>query len=249
MPSLFLFRTLVGALLLSCLSFSVSTLAQLQVAASTWPPYVDENAERRGAATVIVEEALKRAGYDLNMVVDIWPRSLEGTRSGVYDVIAAAWYSDERNKELAFSKPFLKNNLKFVVVKNRGLKYDQLEDLNGKMIGTIIDYAYGEPFDSASLAIRAPANHTIQNLRRLTLGQIDMVLADEQEALYLIRTLLPDQANNLEILPRAISTNGLHIAVSREHPQHQEILKAFNAEIETMNADGSLKKILQDYGM
>ncbi|WP_426417658.1 substrate-binding periplasmic protein [Aestuariirhabdus sp. LZHN29] len=242
------FRSVTSALVLCCLAFSVQA-APLQVAASTWPPYVDENADRRGVAVVIVEQALRRAGFDINMVVDIWPRSLEGTRSGVYDVIAAAWYSDERNKELAFSKPFLDNHLKFVVLKTRGLKYQSLEDLNGKMIGTIRDYAYGEPFDSAELAIRVPANHAIQNLRRLVLGQVDMVLADEQEALYTIRTLLPDQESNLEVLPKAVSTNGLHIAVSRANPRHREILDGFDVQIEAMRQDGSMQKILDDYAM
>ncbi|RRJ85055.1 substrate-binding periplasmic protein [Aestuariirhabdus litorea] len=238
--------SLISLLMFGCLSLNLQA-APLQVAASTWPPYVDESAARRGAAVVIVEQALKRAGFDVNMVVDIWPRSLEGTRSGVYDVIAAAWYSEARNKELAFSRPFLKNHLKFVVLKGRGLKYESTQDLEGKMIGTIRDYAYGEPFDSARLAIRVPANHVIQNLRRLVLGQIDMVLADEQEIRYTIRTFMADQTSSLELLPTSISSNGLHIAVSRATPGYEHILQRFDDAIDSMREDGSLQRIIDEY--
>ncbi len=238
-------RWIVAGLLSILLSASV--VADLRVAASFWPPYVDEKAERRGVAVAIVDLALTRAGYKLSMVVDIWPRSLEGARSGVYDVIAAAWYSEERNKELAFSEPFMENRLIFVKLKSRDLTFDELSDLDGKMIGTIKDYAYGEPFNSVSMAIRAPTNHAVQNLQRLVKGQIDLVLADEYEAIYNINNYLPDQADKLELLPRTISTNGLHIAISRANPDHENIISDFDAEIVKMKADGSLQAILDDY--
>lgn len=229
------------------LMLSTSVFAELRVAASAWPPYVDEKAERKGVAVAIVEQALTRAGYELSMVVDIWPRSLEGTRSGVYDVIAAAWYSDERNKELAFSQPFMENHLKFVKLKSSDITFDTMDDLNGKMIGTVRDYAYGEPFESAALVIRAPTNHALQNLNRLAKGQIDLVLADEYEAVYNIKNFLPGQENDFEVLPKIISTNSLHIAISRAHPDYEKILRDFDAEIVKMKGDGSLQAILDDY--
>ena len=58
---------------------------------------------------------------------------------------------------------------------------------------------------------------------------------------------MSNEARNLEFVRPPLSVNGLHIAVSKQHPQHQKIAADFDKAIEAMKADGTYAKILESH--
>lgn len=218
---------------------------QLKVATSEWPPYSGKDLPKQGLAVDIVDTALRRAGYEPMIKIESWPRTLQGVNVGVYDVIAAAWYTDERAEAFTFSKPYLYNQIKFITLKNSSFTFNSLEDLNGRVIGVVQNYAYGGDFYRAPGVVRIAANHVIQNLLRLSQGQIDATLGDVRALRFEINSYMRTNKDNFAILPKPLAVKGLHIAVSKQHPKHKEIAAAFDKAIEQMNAKGEIADIVK----
>lgn len=242
---------IIVAILIIFLTFSSASLTsanELKVTASTWPPYVGQQLPENGLVVNLVNVALTRAGYTTTLTFDTWPRALEGTKIGIYDVIAGAWYSDERSKYLAFSQPFIINEVKFIKRKGRPIVYDTLADLRGLLIGIVRDYAYGAEFDNATYLIKVPQNHVIQNLNNLFSGRIDLTIADERVARYELRQYMGGDMSELAFLPKPLSAKGLHIAVSKRRSDHAKIISDFDSAITAMKKDGTYVEIMKNHG-
>ncbi len=221
----------------------------LTVVAKIEPPYFSRKMPQEGLSAAIVYVALKRAGYTATFSFESWPRAYEGAQLGVYDVVGSIWYTEERNKEFAFSDAYLFHEIKFIKRKvDKEISYRKLDDLDGMLVGTLKNYAYGEEFLSSKKIIRLPENHLLQNLLKLSQGQIDLTLADARKIRYEINEYMRGSAKDLEILPEPLIRRGTHIAVSRSNPKHKQIIERFNKAIKTMKQDGSYEKILADFG-
>lgn len=219
----------------------------LRVVASPWPPYSDQGLPKKGLSMELVRAALIRAGYKPEIYLESWPRTLEGAEIGVYDVIAAAWYSKEREAKFDFSEPYLNNRVRLLKHDESGFKFDSLDDLAGLRVGVVRDFAYGEKFDNATNFTKVYQNHVIQNLLKLVNRQVDLVIGDELTIRHQIREYMPQEEAHLEFLPKAILVKGLHIAVSRKRADHAEIVAGFNEAIKIMKADGSYQLILDKH--
>lgn len=238
-------QRLAGLLLLAALVPTISQATDLNVVHSgKWPPYSDSSLPGQGLAVEIVTAALKRAGYTPYLRIDSLDRILEGGALGVYDVFATPWYSDSRNAYLDYSKPYLESQIRFVKRKNSDLDFQSLADLNGVMVGTVPDYAYGDSFSKAPGIVRVPERNLIQNLLKLTQGRIDLTLDDERVLHYEINRYMPNSMDNLVFLAKPLAVRGIHIGVSRENPEHAKIVAAFDKAIADMKQDGSFDAIL-----
>ena len=221
--------------------------ADLKLAASSWPPYTGEDLPGNGLAITIVRQAFDRAGYNTSVTIESWPRTLEGVKLGIFDVIAAAWYTKERARKYTFSEPYLSNSMRLIKRKDTQLQVASLTDLSGLRVGVVRDYAYGEEFDRARHFMKIPQNHVIQNLLMLVNGKIDLTVGDELALRHEIKEFMPSQMVNLEFMAHAIAFKDLHIAVSKQNPNHEQIVKDFNKAFAKMKADGTLEKIRLDY--
>jgi len=218
---------------------------ELQMTASTWPPYVSDQLYKKGIAIVLTEEALKRAGHDVSTTIEPWPAALEMTIAGRYDVITSLWHTEDRAEQLSFSEPLMKNYIVFIKRDDSGIVYNQRSDLDGLRIGVVADYAYSEtPYDTAGIDI-SEAGSAQDNIKRLLAGELDLVLADGRVAAYEIDELIAGKA--LSIIRKPLVTRGLRVAVSKQHPDHAEIVAGINAGITQMQADGSYNAILATF--
>ena len=212
-----------------------------------WPPYADAGLPGQGLGVEIVTTALKRAGYTTYMRIDSLDRILEGGSLGVYDVFATPWYSDARNQYLMFSEPYLESYIRFIKKKDKDFTYESFGDLKGMMIGIVQDYAYDEEFNDSRDLIKISERNLIQNLLKLTQGRIDTTLDDELVLQYEINQYMPNSMKELEFLPKPLAVRGIHIGVSRENPDHEKIVAAFNKAIKEMKKDGSYDTIVSKH--
>ncbi|WP_139556081.1 substrate-binding periplasmic protein [Methylotetracoccus oryzae] len=220
----------------------------LRMAISDWPPYVETTAPSQGLAIEIVRTALDRIGYDMALADEPWSRTLEGASIGVYDALAAAWYNAQRAGNFLFSQPYLINEIKFIKRRGDPFQFRSIDDLRGRVVGIVKDYAYDDRFDQARGLTRFVNNHVLENLLLMLQGQVDVTLDDERVLRYEIDQYMSNSRDAFEILPEPFSRRGLCFAMNRQHPKAREIIKAFDAEIREMQADGTFRQILGKYG-
>ena len=219
----------------------------LRVALEHWPPYIDKEHPEYGMATELVTTALKRTGYDTTISFEDWVSALEGTRIGVYDVIVAGWYSEKREELFEFSKPYFYNEIKFLKVRGKPFQYNSLSDLQGLYIGTVENYAYSPEFDNNMQLIIIPGRTLVNNLSLLQQGEIDLTLDDKLVIRHQIMKFMPSSAKQFQFLEKPLDVRGLHLMVSRKHPDHKQIIAAFDQAIVDMKNDGSFDAIVKKY--
>jgi len=226
----------------------LSQTVAVTVAAKEELPYFGRNLPGQGLSAEIVKTALERAGYSPSFVFKTWSNTYEGAQIGVYDIVGSIWYTEERAKEFAFSKPYLFHEIKFIKRKaDQAITFDTLDDLDGLIIGTVKGYAYRDDFLRSKKFIRMQRNHLLQNLNALALGEIDLTLGDARKIRYLLNEYMKESMEKLEMLPKPLIRRGTHIAVTRSNPKHEEIISGFNKALQAMKADGSYDRIIEKH--
>ncbi|MGR9071825.1 MAG: substrate-binding periplasmic protein [Gammaproteobacteria bacterium] len=219
----------------------------LNIVANQWPPYVDQSLSGKGMAMEIVAAALERKGYRPTVRIEDWPRALEGLEIGIFDAAGAIWKTAEREKLLVFSRPYWINRIKFVKARKLKLEYGGLDDLSGYLIGVTKDYAYDEAFLNAGNLIKIPQNHFVQNLLKLSQGEIDLTLDDEWTIRFELNRYMKESRDDFELLEKPLTIRGLHLAVSKQRPDARKIIADFDQAIIEMKADGSFDDIVEKY--
>lgn len=89
-----------------------------------------------------------------------------------------------------------------------------------------------------------------QNLLKLQLGRVDMVLEDKRIVDYNIEHG-PKELSGLVALncpATPLLTLPLHFGMNRDYPNADLIMAAFNVQLKEMNKDGTLDAILKKLG-
>jgi polar amino acid transport system substrate-binding protein len=80
-------------------------------------------------------------------------------------------------------------------------------------------------------------------------GRVQLAVEDQYVATYLLSQEAPAVRDQIELLDPPLAENSLHILVSLKRPDHDAIVKAFDRAIAAMRLDGSLARLLGDYGL
>lgn len=237
--------SLITIIFLLCFS---SLTSALSIVAKEESPYIGSELPAQGLSIEIIKTALERTGYKTNVTFETWPRTYEGALIGIYDVIGSIWQTEKRKKDFIFSDAYLFHEIKFIKRKaDVNISFNNLNDLQGLIVGTLKSYAYREDFINSKNIIKLPQNHLIQNLLFLTQNRIDMTLGDIRKVRFEINKYMKSSMKKLEFLPKALVTKGVHIAVSKSNPRHAEIITNFNKALESMKSDGTYDAILKKH--
>jgi polar amino acid transport system substrate-binding protein len=235
-------RTVFSCIILLLFAPVVSALS---IVAKEEAPYFGKDLPNQGLSYTILKTVFERAGYKTTITYETWPRAYEGALIGIYDIVGSIWYTDARAQEFIFSEPYLLHNIKFIKRKSsQQIKFNNLDDLQGLIIGTIKGYAYKQDFMQSNMIFRLQQNYLLQNLLLLTQDKIDLTLGDERKILFELNHYMKSSIKNLEFLPKPLISQGAHIAVSKSNPKHKEIIESFNKALAAMQADGSYNKII-----
>lgn len=228
---------------------SAVALAQqpLRLMANTSPPYADAKLPERGLALELVEHVFVATDVKPEIVIESWSRALEGARIGVYDGLAAAWYSDERAQDLLFSEPYLSSRLIMLQRRDDPRRFNSLDDLAGQRLGVRAEYAYGVEFASIEGIRLVEENHLIQNLLNLLNGRVDLVVGDERTINQQLHEYLRDKISLFTVSEVTLPPVARHVAVSRSLANHQQVIGAFNKALAAARADGSHKAIVDKW--
>jgi polar amino acid transport system substrate-binding protein len=207
--------------------------------------------KRGGYLAEITGAAFKRAGYKTEFSFVPWARALQGTIIGHYDVLLAAYYTEERAKKLMYSDAIGDVEVYFWKKRERVIPYERLEDMKPFVIGFIRSSSVSEEFDKAMasyLTIQYASKPEL-NVQRLLNGRIDVFVEKKQQVDFILRTKFAENADNIVTLGPPLKTGKFFNAFSRVKPRHQKILDDFNSALKAMRADGTEKAILAKYGL
>ena len=215
--------------------------------ANTSPPYSDKKLPEQGLALEIVKHVFSGTQYKPEITIDNWSRAVEGASLGVYDGLAAAWYSDARNDDLLFSEPYLSSRLIILKLRSNPRQYSSLRDLAGGALGVRVDYAYGIDFAAVPDLTLVEENHLIQNLLKLLNGSVDFVIGDRRTIVMQLNEYLSDKMTKFEVLDIPLPEVQRHVAISRERPGYEKVISEFNRSLAAALKDGSLQTIIEQW--
>jgi hypothetical protein len=123
-----------------------------------------------------------------------------------------------------------------------GLEIGRIEDLTDLRIVTEENFAYGEQIENALASMKVTSVRGFENaLSAVQNDEADVALIDELAARDYVSQV---GSGDLSIGQTALAYRELYFAVSRKHPQHGEIIAAFNKAFLSMLQDGSINSIL-----
>lgn len=234
-------------ILVALIFFSVSGYSQqteLKLASDIWPPFTNIETKKT-FATDLVTEALKRIDRKTKIKIVEFGDLLDGIKSKDYDGSAALWMTDERKEFLLFSEPYLHNQLILVGRKGSDITLASYEELTGKRIGIVENYAYGSDMGNVKDVDFIDGKSDQQNLERLLSDQIDYMLVDALLIQYLLKYQVNDVTEFLEIGTRPLVVKPLYFVLGKHVVDADQIISSFNEEIYKMIADGAYNEILE----
>jgi len=216
----------------------------LKLGSDEWPPFTGSPGKER-AAIALIHTALDRAGFQATTSIHEWKHVEAAIRRGDLDGSAAIWRTEEREKELVFSAPYLENRLVLIGRKGSEVTATRIADLAGKRVAAVGQYAYGDEIEKAEGVFFVNTHNDQDSLNKLLAGDVEYMLADELVVRHLL-THQPDEvAANLEIGFTHLARRTLHFAIRRDVPNAEKIVQAVDTEILKMQGDGTYTEILQ----
>ncbi|KZY31157.1 MULTISPECIES: ABC transporter substrate-binding protein [unclassified Oleiphilus] len=191
-----LFSTNLALLGLLTATLAYSSEKQVSLSYVDYPPYYGKTLENGGPISEIISAAFKLKNYKVTKEQLPWSRALEWTKEGKFDGIYTAWYRKDREKDFAYSAELPANKVVLFKRKDAQINYQSYSDLKPYTIGVVRGYANPPGFDEAGLTL-APVTTDKQNLLKLSASRIDLVLVDKALGNYIIKTQIPDMANQL----------------------------------------------------
>jgi polar amino acid transport system substrate-binding protein len=207
-----------------------------------FPPmgYRNEKNEIVGYDIDLAKEVAKRLGVELILQPIDWNAKEQELNTGKIDCIWNGFtITEERAKNMAFTKPYLKNAQVLVVKKSA--PYQTLADLKGKTIGLQAGSSAAEALDGAA-EFKASLKNVIEFKDNLTalmdleIGGVDAVIMD----LIVANDNIKRAGKDYRILAESLSAEDYGVGFRKNDLALRD---AVQATLEAMAKDGTLADI------
>lgn len=246
-------RSTILLLLIMTSRFVLSDVITL--VADEWCPYnCAPDGVAQGFIIEIAEAVYEPLGYSIEYKTMPWARAIYGVREGHFDGLVGV------GKKEAPDLVFASDNVGeathvFFVKRGRGWRYKGLESLDQIILGAILNYSYGQLYDSYIVHHKGNPNriqltsgeHGLsQNINKLMLGRIDAVVEDR--AVFRYTSLEMGVIDNF-VEVGTVYYEDVHIAFSPKNDNAKEYAKLLSDGIKRLRASGKLASILSKYGL
>lgn len=210
--------------------------------------YIDDQGKFAGLDIDLATEACKRASYEPVFVAIDWKKKKDCLADKTVDCVWSCFSMDERQKEYAWSRPYLYSSQVVAVRSDSGINHvDQLRDKN---IAVQYDTRAEKLFQQAD-PDKVPTVAYVYSLASLgecfqamQSGNVDGV-AGHRTA---VETCAKSSDVSYRILPESIANNRLGVAFDKTHTPYR-IKDALNEALAEMEQDQTIIKILHKWGM
>lgn len=188
----------------------------------------------------VAREACKRLNIELVVQPINWDTKEQELNTGNIDAIWNGFtITPERNKELLFSKPYMKNRQ--VIVVNKDSSVTSLKGLQGKKLGLQAESSAADALNQSadfkkSLKESVEFKDNVTALMDLEKGGVDAVLMDEVVARYFIQK----KDKGYKVLDEALAEEEYGVGFRKND---KELMQKFQETFEAMDKDGKLAEI------
>ncbi|CAK0741771.1 Transporter substrate-binding domain-containing protein [Gammaproteobacteria bacterium] len=227
----------------------------ISLRADEWCPYnCVPNSDKPGYMIEIAKKIFEAAGHQVDYQTLNWARAIEETRAAKFNGIVGASKGDAPD----FIFPMEKLGISvyaFAVRKDNSWSFTGMDSLNGKVLGVIRNYSYGDTLnayveanknDQKKIQISSGDSALEINLRKLNKGRLDAVVEGLAVLTYTIGKLGLDQ--EVKIAGTDATADPVFIAFTPAHPKSHEYADLLSKGIMTLRTNGQLKEILTKYG-
>lgn len=206
------------------------------------PPFMYQvNGVATGVYPALVKAVFARAGVPVQVQAKPWVRVLNDMDRGV-GAIAGVYRTAERARKWDLSAPVLTENIAVFLRKDADWAFTDFSDLNGRTIGTVRGWSYGESFDTARAIPLLTAEGTQSdrnNLRKLASNRLDAVLAVEEAGITALQSM---GITTVVAAERYLSANPAHIAFPKSS-RREALVQRLNKAIAELRREGELNRI------
>lgn len=163
-----------------------------------WPPFdfVDKNGAPTGLSYDYIQLIAEKSGLQFKIYPAVWAETIQNMKDKKFDGLTCAVQTDERDKFLFFSDPYL--SVPMVIIANTNNNdIKTLDDLKGKVVsinkGSYIHEWLQEKYPSIKLL---PSTSNEDSLEMLSLGKVDAYVGNLAVSTYIMNQYL---LNNLKI--------------------------------------------------
>ncbi len=212
-----------------------------------WEPYIGRGLKDQGYVAVVVREAFKRSGIDVEIQFHQWSRVIGLAKKGRVDGYFPEYYADSITAYARFSDPIPAGPLGFFKRADADIDFTTLELLKGYRIGIVKGYINSREFDMANYLEKHPVKDDLSNLKLLLAGRVDLVVADKYVGHHLVNLHMPDQLAAIKFLPKILEQKDIFVCISTKIQKTGYFLNAFNEGFRQMKADHTLDELLPGF--
>ncbi len=226
--------------------FTAHAGEKVVLATLDWEPYIGRKLKDQGYVAVVVREAFKRHGIDVEIQFHQWSRVIGLAKKGRVDGYFPEYYADSITAYARFSDPIPAGPLGFFKRTDTDIDFTTLEALKGYRIGIVKGYINSREFDMANYLEKHPVKDDLSNLKLLLAGRVDLVVADKYVGHHLVNLHMPDQLAAIKFLPKILEQKDIFVCISTKIQKTDYFLNAFNKGFRQMKADHTLDALLPD---
>ncbi len=223
---------------------------ELVVGTSTgYPPYYFvEDGKLKGVCVAVINQTAQLLGMQVIYKQYPWKRMLEYGKTGEVDAIMPLFKTAAREQFLVFPDIEIaleENN--FFTRKSSGIKFTgALQDLAGHPIGIVLDYSYGEAFDTADYLEKIVTKNDLNLMQMFKFKRFTTGLGNRQVVRYFARKT--GGIEDLVFLEPPITKAPLYIAFSKAKG-HEKLAAAFSKALGKFKNTRAYQKVLTAYGV
>lgn len=209
-----------------------------------YAPYnYTEAGKRTGIDTEIVEAVLAKINVTPDHQAVPWNRVINAIDTGEADLVYQLAPKPERFANYLMIGPFRAGKWVFAVPSSSTIAdFTTLEDLKGKAIGVVNNFAYPEDFMKADYLTKQASNDNLALLRQLNGGRIELVIGD-----YLALAVQAKKegiAQNIKFLPTPLQVADRYIGFPKSK---QDKADRFKKALDELKAEGKVDEIIKKW--
>ena len=217
----------------------------LKCAAAEWRPWqIVDNGQLKGITPDILHELGKRTGTTMNIRWMPHKRVMIAFEKGIIDMeptVNPAWRETSRTVSV-YTNPFYTTRDIILIRKELRFQASSVRDFYGMTLGCGLGYYYPEGFQKAfeeGHIFREDNPVSEKNLAKLLLKRIDGIIVDMIQARYIMKKRGIDPGEFF----RAYAFKPSQLCM-RLHHNRKDLLPILNHALESMQADGTIDRLV-----
>lgn len=221
---------------------------RLLVVTDEWAPYVyQENGIIRGFDYEVMVRVFEAMGYRVDVTILPWKRCLRMIESKRADAILDISLNEKRKTLMYFPEENISHSVSVLFhLQGKKFTYENLEDLRGLTIGTILGYKYNKEFLAADYFRKEPVKSEKQNLEKLINGRIDLFLSNKYVGLFSAKKM--GVLDKIDYIRKPVSSGDNYVAFSRKR-HYEDLAHQFSQELKRFKTKPEYPAIFDKYNM